>query len=292
MGNASSVDNCPSNLPTTLQGNRIDFQDIDKVDPSVLQYLLNQEIEANQKIEESINSEREIPQIKLLLLGAQWGRNVFINCCKFMFGGPLPVEVRVECLPKIRWRIVSQINRLLTSIPREKLSELEGHVISLSEFPSPDTELTPSFLNQTKSSITTLWLNSTIQAEYRAQRWSIDPLFPHVIENAEKIFGTELYIPVDTEIFFAKSEDSTEGVVETEFQILLPQKFKFHLTDISQVDARRKKVLDQFGSVDAVIFLVDMLDNYSQNGNLPDIFSEFVNSRVLKKKTCYGSWVQ
>jgi len=104
------------------------------------------------------------------------------------------------------------------------------------------------------------------------------------MSNIEKIFSSQDYLLTNNELIFASSARSIDdGVQEHQFylDVLGNDKWHFQLTDLTNIRVTRKRVLEQFDDIDAIVFFVDLLDNNEANPILPEIFGEYANSAVF-----------
>jgi len=219
----------------------------------------------------------------VLLLGTQWGKNVFFTSCSILADYFAENGERVKLLPRLRSRIVSLVYALTKRLDEEHLVKLEGYLLSLSEYPPPEVDVPQNFREQTKTVLDTLWNHIQNSLNIKQQQ-PVDILLPEVMKNLENIFSSEYYVPTNSEIIFAESDNNLEGVRERHCAIDFNGKWNFQLTDLTNTRVKRKRFLEQFEDIDAILFFVDLQDDYSKNSVLTQNFEEFVNSDVFVKK--------
>jgi len=180
---------------------------------------------------------------------------------------------------------VSLVYALTKRLDSEYLAKLEGHLLSLSEYPPPEVGVPQIFREQTKTVLDTLWKDDNFQNTINIkQQPDIDVYFPEVMKNLDNIFSSEYYIPSNSEIIFAEADNIVEGVRERHCAIDFNGKWNFQLTDLTNTRIKRKRFLEQFDDIDTILFFVDLQNNYSENSVFPQNFDEFVNSDVFLKK--------
>jgi len=209
--------------------------------------------EQSKKIEQAFKKEAKSPQalgLKLLLLGAgDSGKSTFAKQLGFIYGDLLSSTSYAESfIPSLRENCLHNM-RLVVQVLEESGTVIPNGLDSDVQKVKSASALTPVVAN----SIFELWNNKQIKEFIqRIDDSNLEGGYAgaeYFFENGKR-FAENTFRPTKSDILAARVK--TTGVSETKFTV---QRTNFTVIDVGGQRSERKKWLNHFHSVSAVIFL-------------------------------------
>jgi GTPase SAR1 family protein len=230
---------------------------------------------------------------KILLLGAgDSGKSTLFKQMKAIYGDGINEEERKSWRAAVHTMVIESMQKLLaatTNFPEsegtrvpEELHEASESIAALTE---SDTLLTPEIADN----IRTLWNHPAVQKTFELRN---DPQFRITLPDScryymerlqEQKLEDEEYIPTQQDVL--RSRVRTTGITENRFAI---DQTNFLIVDVGGQRAERKKWIQCFNEVDALVFMVAvseydqlMFENHRRNRmrDALDLFQHIANSR-------------
>jgi len=196
-------------------------------------------------------------------------------------------EAERNALPYLRYGIVNYLSTFSAKYP-----DLQEYFSLLNEYPHPNNISDPPepFLEQTKNILSILLedpaLSSTLHQASTSNNL-LSPLFSEIISSYSQIFSSA-YTLNDKELLFTKLIESTTSsdpfkISEEKYELVISDiPWLIHVTHLSALKTRSKKVLEQFDQIDGILFFVDVMDY--ENPQCIQLFGDFVNCNFMSMK--------
>eukprot|EP01113_Clastostelium_recurvatum_P036889 TRINITY_DN5334_c0_g1_i2.p1 TRINITY_DN5334_c0_g1~~TRINITY_DN5334_c0_g1_i2.p1 ORF type:complete len:359 (-),score=69.47 TRINITY_DN5334_c0_g1_i2:75-1151(-) len=223
-------------------------------------------------------------EIKLLLLGAgESGKSTLAKQLKIIHQEGFTDQERIYYKPVVLANAIRSMKALLSAA--EKFGYVfQDHNRERAGRWAMITEADP-LLPPLAADARLLWEDNAIQQAYRRQNeFQLSDSAAYYMTSMERLAGAS-YLPTDMDIL--RSRAKTVGIIETEFNV---GPTRFRLVDVGGQRSERKKWVQCFTDVTAVIFVVGMSE-YNQKMYEDDttnrmhdtlrLFQEMINSKWL-----------
>ncbi|XP_061183073.1 uncharacterized protein LOC133191341 [Saccostrea echinata] len=238
------------------------------------------------------HQKEELKKLKILLLGtAESGKSTITKQMKIIHGNGFDMSERLGKISDIRRNIQQSIVVLLSAmdklhIPLEDISNTISRDFILREAANPTSHRQNEFLDHAER----LWADAGVQACYkRSHEFQLIDCAKYFLDKIHEI-KNPAYIPSDQDILRCRS--LTTAIQHTEFEV--PDgghQVKFDVYDVGGQQGERKKWIQVFDSVTAILFVVDcssfdqtLREDPSKNRLLEALenFEQVWNNRFLK----------
>ncbi|XP_072903172.1 guanine nucleotide-binding protein G(s) subunit alpha-like isoform X4 [Hemitrygon akajei] len=248
--------------------------------------------EANKKIEKQLQKDRQTYKAthRLLLLGAgESGKSTIVKQMRILHVNGFNAEekkMKVQDIRKnIKDAIVTIVSAMSTLIPPVQLANPE-HQFRLDYIKSiallSDFEYTQEFFDHAKA----LWDDEGVKACFeRSNEYQLIDCAQYFLDRIDQVQQND-YSPSDQDLL--RCRVLTSGIFETKFQV---DKVNFHMFDVGGQRDERRKWIQCFNDVTAIIFVVasssyNMVIREDNNTNrlreALDLFKSIWNNRWLR----------
>uniref|UniRef100_V9L0D9 Guanine nucleotide-binding protein G(Olf) subunit alpha n=1 Tax=Callorhinchus milii TaxID=7868 RepID=V9L0D9_CALMI len=248
--------------------------------------------EANKKIDKQLQKERQTYKAthRLLLLGAgESGKSTIVKQMRILHVNGFNAEEKKQKIQDIRKNvkdaIVTIVSAMSTLIPPVQLANPQ-HQFRLdyirSIAPLSDFEYTQEFFDHAKK----LWDDEGVKACFeRSNEYQLIDCAQYFLDRIDQVRQNE-YSPSDQDLL--RCRVLTSGIFETRFQV---DKVNFHMFDVGGQRDERRKWIQCFNDVTAIIFVVasssyNMVIREDNNTNrlreALDLFKSIWNNRWLR----------
>eukprot|EP00736_Rhodelphis_marinus_P011197 Rmarinus@m.30225 len=230
-------------------------------------------VEVNQQLKKDKSKYEQ--DVKLLFLGAgESGKSTVFKQLRILFFDGFSDDDRVDFIELIAVNIIRAMQMLLKFSPKFTGETLDSNLLPFAEkVNSIDTRLVSDLriTPELGEAVKTLWESPIIQQtyEHRSKFHLIDSAM-YYFEALDRI-ADENYIPSVDDVL--RSRSKTTGINEIEF---VYEGLHFRVIDVGGQRAERRKWIDQFEDVTAVIFFVAMSE-YDQL-----LFEDDVTNRMME----------
>jgi GTPase SAR1 family protein len=242
----------------------------------------------SKEIDKKIKEQAKIYQstIKLLLLGAgESGKSTVIKQMRIIHMKQFTDQERRDKIADIRSNIKVSILSILNAMEKYayefkdlKLKELQNHLLDM-EVKNFD------FTTNTWDAIDALWSDENVkQCALKGDDY-------HLLDSAQyfldrvNIIRKEDYLPNDQDIL--RCRVLTSGILETKFE---HKKVHFHVFDVGGQREERKKWIQCFNDVTAIIFVVD-ISAYNMTLKEDEKVNRLRESLQLFRSTWVNRWL-
>uniref|UniRef100_A0A8C3CX56 G protein subunit alpha L n=1 Tax=Cairina moschata TaxID=8855 RepID=A0A8C3CX56_CAIMO len=248
--------------------------------------------EANKKIEKQLQKERLAYKAthRLLLLGAgESGKSTIVKQMRILHVNGFNSEEKKQKILDIRKNvkdaIVTIVSAMSTLIPPVPLANPENqfrmdYIKSIA--PLSDFDYTQEFFEHAKK----LWDDEGVKACFeRSNEYQLIDCAQYFLERIDSV-SMDDYTPTDQDLL--RCRVLTSGIFETRFQV---DKVNFHMFDVGGQRDERRKWIQCFNDVTAIIFVVacssyNMVIREDNNTNRLreslDLFKSIWNNRWLR----------
>ncbi|XP_054452783.1 guanine nucleotide-binding protein G(olf) subunit alpha isoform X2 [Anoplopoma fimbria] len=248
--------------------------------------------EANKKIEKQLQKERQAYKAthRLLLLGAgESGKSTIVKQMKILHVNGFNAEEKKQKIQDIRKNvkdaIVTIVSAMSTLIPPVPLANPEDqfrieYIKSIA--PLSDFDYSQEFFDHAKK----LWDDEGVKACYeRSNEYQLIDCAQYFLDRIDSVRQND-YTPTDQDLL--RCRVLTSGIFETRFQV---DKVNFHMFDVGGQRDERRKWIQCFNDVTAIIFVVasssyNMVIREDNNTNrlreALDLFRSIWNNRWLR----------
>ncbi|XP_011440328.3 guanine nucleotide-binding protein G(s) subunit alpha-like [Magallana gigas] len=204
------------------------------------------------------HKKEELKKLKILLLGtAESGKSTITKQMKIIHSNGFDMSERLEKISDIRRNIQQSIVVLLSAMDRMKIplhnkdNELSRDFI-MKEAGNPESHRRNEFLDHVEQ----LWNDAGVQECYgKSHGFQLIDCAKYFLDKIPEI-KSPAYVPSDQDILRCRS--LTTSIQHTEFEV--PDgghQVKFDVYDVGGQQGERKKWIQVFDSVTAILFVVD-----------------------------------
>ncbi|XP_072220016.1 guanine nucleotide binding protein (G protein), alpha activating activity polypeptide, olfactory type 2 isoform X2 [Leuresthes tenuis] len=248
--------------------------------------------EANKKIEKQLQKERQAYKAthRLLLLGAgESGKSTIVKQMRILHVNGFNAEEKKQKVQDIRKNvkdaIVTIVSAMSTLIPPVPLANPEDqfrieYIKSIA--PLSDFDYSQEFFDHAKK----LWDDEGVKACFeRSNEYQLIDCAQYFLDRIDSVRQSD-YTPTDQDLL--RCRVLTSGIFETRFQV---DKVNFHMFDVGGQRDERRKWIQCFNDVTAIIFVVasssyNMVIREDNNTNrlreALDLFRSIWNNRWLR----------
>ena len=250
----------------------------------------------NKEIDRQIQKDKQVYRAthRLLLLGAgESGKSTLVKQMRILHEEtPFSEEEKRQKKEEIRRNVKESITTILTAMPGldppiscatpendAKRKWLLGQMVK----PADEFEYTPEFFETTGA----LWRDAGVQACFeRSNEYQLIDCAKYFLDKIDIIKNDDEFQPTEQDILRARV--LTSGIFETKFRV---DKVKFHMFDVGGQRDERRKWIQCFNDVTAIIFVAAsssfnmvLREDNTQNRlrESLDLFRSIWNNRWLK----------
>jgi GTPase SAR1 family protein len=231
--------------------------------------------------------------IKMLLLGAgESGKSTLFKQTIIMYGGGYDEKMRLSFKEGIQMNIVKHMKILIEAVPTlktdgvmttdigEAVTEIAERVVAISPFPGVF-----SLEGPVCADIQALWADPAIKEAFQSHRalMQIPDSASYFFDDVTRISSSD-YVPSPEDVL--KCRNKTTGVIETNFAI---GNDKFRLIDVGGQRSERKKWMNCFEDVTAVIY-VAAINEYDMKLSEDVTVNRVTEALDLFRTTCNSNW--
>lgn len=215
----------------------------------------------SRQIDRELNKSKKMQTIKLLLLGTgESGKSTILKQMRIIHISGFSTEERIQKIYDIKSNIRDAILSILDSMQRFGL-HLTEELSECAEFLFENSHLLASEINdQEDLTIIKLWdCIEILWADKNVKECAKHGNEFHLIDSAEyflnrtKIIRSKNYLPSNQDIL--RCRVLTTGICETQFQV---KNVNFQILDVGGQRDQRKKWIQCFNGVTAIMFVVDI----------------------------------
>ncbi|KAL9648382.1 hypothetical protein ABK040_011319 [Willaertia magna] len=251
---------------------------------------------------------------KLLLLGAgDSGKSTIFRQLRRLFGGinEIPTKERMKATDPIIENIIKNMISLCRALTNEKLENDINYTPNILQNPNLDQIIQNYSQNLTDEIICLnsqkmwkennfemgqhfiqLWKEPSLQYcfNYYKTKYQVEESAPYYFNNLERIIKED-YLPLDEDIL--RTRIKTTGVIDQEFYF---ENQKFILIDVGGQRSERRKWLNHFENVDAILYVCSLseFDQSCYEDNITNrmqeslkLFSEYIVSKHFENVIVY-----
>lgn len=243
----------------------------------------------NDEITKALKEEKEKQQneVKLLLLGAgESGKSTIAKQMRLIYLNGFSEEDRSGYKSIIHNNIISSIKALVEAAKAMKFEfksenqELAQSIMDMGENSSSGFSLTKEMGETVKR----LWADPAVKSAYERQsEFQLNDSAAYYFTEIDRILGAD-YVPTLLDVL--RSRAKTTGIIETDFVI---EGTKFRMVDVGGQRSERKKWMNCFSDVTAVIFCVAMSE-YDLKLHEDNETNRMQESLKLFKEICNSKW--
>ncbi|XP_013108601.1 guanine nucleotide-binding protein subunit alpha-11 [Stomoxys calcitrans] len=242
----------------------------------------------SKQIDEEIEKKKrqEKNQIKLLLLGTgESGKSTFIRQMRIIYDKGFTDEDSKGFIPTIMQNILESMKTMIGAMSYFNIDyELHSNIRNSQVIKNADNEKFASLIDMYLTAIKELWSDAGIQECFlRRSEYQLMDSIKYYLENIDRI-ALRGYIPTQDDILHARA--ATSGLVEYKFKI---QNVDFLMVDVGGQRSERKRWLNCFDKVQAIIFLT-AISEYDQVLMESDQLNRLVESRNVFHKILTYEW--
>ena len=212
----------------------------------------------NKEIERQIQKDKQVYRAthRLLLLGAgESGKSTLVKQMRILHEEtPFSEEEKKQKVAEIRRNVRESVLTILTAMPnidppvRCADPALEAQRSWLMEYNTqPDFEYNTEFYEATEA----LWADAGVQTCFeRSNEYQLIDCAKYFLDKVDVIKDEEKFQPTEQDILRARV--LTSGIFETKFRV---DKVKFHMFDVGGQRDERRKWIQCFNDVTAIIFV-------------------------------------
>lgn len=254
------------------------------------------QIKKNKEIERQIQKDKQVYRAthRLLLLGAgESGKSTLVKQMRILHEEtPFNEEEKKEKKDEIRRNVKDSITTILqamttvdppVSCADPALEERRTWLLEQTSKPIDEFEFTQEFYETTM----VLWKDAGVQACFdRSNEYQLIDCAKYFLDKVDVIKDEEKFQPTEQDILRARV--LTSGIFETKFRV---DKVKFHMFDVGGQRDERRKWIQCFNDVTAIIFVAAsssynmvLREDNSQNRlrEALDLFRAIWNNRWLR----------
>ncbi|RNA26252.1 guanine nucleotide-binding G(s) subunit alpha [Brachionus plicatilis] len=216
----------------------------------------------SKQIDRELKKSSHLQSIKLLLLGTgESGKSTILKQMRIIYISGFSTEERIEKIYDIKSNIRDAILSILDSMQRFTFQLETEQLIECAEFLFENSHLLASKTNnQDEKIIEKLWdCIEVLWADKNVKECAKHGNEYHLIDSAEYFLDriaairTKNYLPTNQDIL--RCRVLTTGICETQFQL---KNVNFQILDVGGQRDQRKKWIQCFNGVTAIMFVVDI----------------------------------
>lgn len=240
------------------------------------------QLEQNRRIEQAIKKSKreEKKQIKLLLLGTgESGKSTFIRQMRIIYDKGYCLEDKLFYVKLILQNILNSMQTMIGAMDLLRIPyQYEMNVRNAELVKTANYEAFISLTDMYLSALKELWNDAGIQECYmRRREYQLTDSVKYYLSHIDRIATSE-YLPTEEDILHVRVP--TTGLVEYNFNV---KNIEFRMIDVGGQRSERKKWMNCFNDVKAIIFLVAIseYDQYLQECDK--------SNRLIESKNVFSS---
>ncbi|XP_075147628.1 guanine nucleotide-binding protein subunit alpha-14-like [Haematobia irritans] len=244
--------------------------------------------EISRQIDESIqrSKQQEKTRIKLLLLGTgESGKSTFIRQMRIIYGEGFTDDEKRNYMKLIMQNILTALQTMVEAMSYFNIDyELQSNRRNATLIRTADFDTFYRLIDMYVKAIEELWRDTGIQECYmRRSEYQLVDSIKYYLENIDRI-SSPSYIPTEDDILHVRA--ATTGLVEYTFKV---KNVEFRMVDVGGQRSERKKWLNCFDDVKAIIFLT-AISEYDQTLSEADSLNRLEESINVFKSISSYKW--